>query len=81
MDGDLVRKLLESDADVERIAREAQSAKEAGVDGVPCFIFGNVLAVSGAQDPSYLADAMGRAAVEYAKRAARAGSEAEMPAN
>jgi predicted DsbA family dithiol-disulfide isomerase len=81
MDGDLVRNLLKSDADVERVEREAQAAKEAGVDGVPCFIFGNVLAVSGAQDPSYLADAMGRAAAEYAKRAAGAGSEAEMRAN
>src|SRR6266516_2999646 len=33
MDGDLVRKLLESDADVERIEGEARAAKEAGVDG------------------------------------------------
>jgi len=79
MDGEVVRKLLESDADVERVEREARAAKEAGVDGVPCFIFGNVLAVSGAQDPAYLADAMGRAAAEYAKGAARAVSEAEMP--
>jgi predicted DsbA family dithiol-disulfide isomerase len=66
-----VRKLLESDADVARIEREAQSAKEAGVDGVPCFIFGNVLAVAGAQEPAYLADAIGRAAAEYAKRGDR----------
>ena len=81
MDGDLVRNLLASDADVERIEREAQAAKEAGVDGVPCFIFGNVLAVSGAQDPAYLADAMGRAAAEYAQRAAPAQTEAEVPSN
>ena len=81
MDGEVVRKLLESDADVERVEREARAAKEAGVDGVPCFIFGNVLAVSGAQDPAYLADAMGRAAAEYAKGGARAGSGAEVPSN
>jgi predicted DsbA family dithiol-disulfide isomerase len=68
MDGDLVRKLLASDADVERVSREAQTAKEAGIDGVPCFIFGNVLAVSGAQSPEYLADAITRAAAEYARR-------------
>jgi predicted DsbA family dithiol-disulfide isomerase len=68
MDGDLVRKLLASDADVERVTREAQTAKEAGIDGVPCFIFGNVLAVSGAQSPDYLADAITRAAAEYARR-------------
>jgi predicted DsbA family dithiol-disulfide isomerase len=83
-----VRKLLNSDADVERIEREAQAAKEAGVDGVPCFIFGNLLAVSGAQEPAYLADAMSRAAAEYAQRsagaqieAAGAQTEAEVPSN
>src|ERR1700689_2806838 len=34
MDGDLVRRLLASDADVDRIEGEANSAKEAGIDGV-----------------------------------------------
>jgi predicted DsbA family dithiol-disulfide isomerase len=68
MDATLVRGLIESDADVERVTREAETAKEAGIDGVPCFIFGNVLAVSGAQSPEYLADAMERAAAEYTKR-------------
>jgi predicted DsbA family dithiol-disulfide isomerase len=72
MDGDLVRRLLASDADVERVTREAEQAKEAGIDGVPCFILGGVLAVSGAQDPATLADAMGRAADEVAKRSASA---------
>jgi predicted DsbA family dithiol-disulfide isomerase len=71
LDDDLVRNLLASDADVERVTREAESAKEAGVDGVPCFIFGNVLAVSGAQAPEYLADAIRRAAPEYARRTAQ----------
>jgi predicted DsbA family dithiol-disulfide isomerase len=71
MDGDLVRQLLASDADVARIEQEANSAKEAGIDGVPCFIFGNMLAVSGAQDPAYLADAMGRGAAQYARQRAR----------
>ncbi len=75
MDGDRVRGLLDSDADVERVTREAESAKEAGIDGVPCFIFGNVLAVSGAQSPEYLADAIERAAAEYARRPA--GQQAE----
>src|SRR5438477_7901785 len=69
LDTELVRNLLASDADVERVEQAAQSAKEAGIDGVPCFIFGNVLAVSGAQAPEYLADAIRRASVEYAKRA------------
>jgi predicted DsbA family dithiol-disulfide isomerase len=69
MDADLVRQLLASDADVARVEQEANAAKEAGISGVPCFIFGNVLAVSGAQDPAYLADALARAAQEYARRA------------
>lgn len=70
MDADLTRDLLASDRDVERVTQEAEQAKQAGIDGVPCFIFGGVLAVSGAQDPAYLADAMARAADDAAKRAA-----------
>ena len=68
MDGQRVRQLLESDADAERVEAEANAAKDAGIDGVPYFVFGNVLAVAGAQDPRYLADALGRASVEYARR-------------
>ena len=68
MDAALTRELLASDRDVERVTQEAEQAKEAGIDGVPCFILGGVMAVSGAQDPAYLADAMGRAVQEVAKR-------------
>jgi len=60
MDGDLVRRLLASDADVERIETEVTSAKEAGIDGVPCFIFGSSVIVTGAQSPEYLASAVER---------------------
>jgi predicted DsbA family dithiol-disulfide isomerase len=62
MDGDLVRRLLASDADVDRIENEAESAKEAGIDGVPCFIFGGGVIVTGAQSPEYLASAIQRVA-------------------
>ncbi len=62
---------------VERIERESNAAKEAGVDGVPCFIFANATAVAGAQDPAYLAGAIRRAATEHAKRAAGRDAEAE----
>lgn len=72
MDGDLTREWLASDRDVERVSAEAQQAKVAGIDGVPCFILGGVLAVSGAQDPHYLADAIARAEVEFRKRSAAA---------
>jgi predicted DsbA family dithiol-disulfide isomerase len=74
MDADLTRELLASDRDVDRVTAEANQAKEAGIDGVPCFIFGGVLAVSGAQDPVYLADAMARAQADIERRSALAAS-------
>jgi predicted DsbA family dithiol-disulfide isomerase len=67
MDGDLVRRLLASDADVDRIEGEANSAKEAGIDGVPCFIFGGSVIVTGAQSPEYLASAIERTAGRYTR--------------
>jgi len=72
LDPDLTRDLLASDRDVDLVTQEAEQAKQAGIDGVPCFIFGGVLAVSGAQDPAYLADAMARAAEEVEKRGSAA---------
>jgi predicted DsbA family dithiol-disulfide isomerase len=70
MDAGEVRARLASQQDVERVEREAQSAKEAGIDGVPCFIIGGAIALSGAQPPEYLAAAIERAAGEQAKRVA-----------
>ena len=67
MDGDLVRRLLASDADVDRIESEANSAKEAGIDGVPCFIFGGSVIVTGAQSPEYLAHAIQRTAGRHTR--------------
>jgi predicted DsbA family dithiol-disulfide isomerase len=68
MDGDTVRAKLASDTDVERVQREADAAKEAGIDGVPTYIIGGVLAVTGAQSPEYLAQAITRAAAERERR-------------
>ncbi len=62
LDADEVRAALASDKDVEQIEREAESAKEAGIQGVPCFIFGGKFAVSGAQAPEDLAEAIERVA-------------------
>src|SRR5262245_35782178 len=70
LDPDLVRQRLAGDTDVPRVEREAESAKEAGIEGVPCFIFGGLMAVSGAQAPQYLAQAIERAANEHSKRVA-----------
>ena len=62
LDPEDVRAALDSDKDVAEVEREAQSAKEAGIEGVPMFIFGGKFAVSGAQSPEYLAEAIARAA-------------------
>ena len=70
LDAELVRARLASEQDVERIEKEADTAKDAGIDGVPCFIFGGLVAVQGAQAPEQLAQAIERAANEYAKRVA-----------
>src|SRR5262245_17245851 len=59
-----VRSLLASIAEVAAVEQAAKSAQEAGIDGVPFYVFGGVLAVSGAQGPDYLAGAIERAAQE-----------------
>ncbi len=64
MDRAETERRLASDEDIARVTRQAQSAKEAGIDGVPCFIFGGALAVSGAQSPENLASAIERAAAD-----------------
>jgi len=74
MDAELTRELLASDRDVDLVTQEAEQAKRAGIDGVPCFIFGGALAVSGAQEPAYLADAMARAVDEVEKRGSAAAA-------
>jgi predicted DsbA family dithiol-disulfide isomerase len=62
LDAEDVRAALLSDQDVAEVENEAQSAKAAGIEGVPCFIFGGKFAVSGAQSPEYLAEAIDRVA-------------------
>jgi predicted DsbA family dithiol-disulfide isomerase len=70
LDGDHVRVLLADDTDVPRVEQAAKSAQEAGIEGVPFFIFGGVLAVSGAQAPDYLASAIERGRDERRRRLA-----------
>ena len=59
--------LFRSDAEVDRIEGDANAAKEAGIDGVPCFIFGGSVIVTGAQSPEYLASAIERTAGRQAR--------------
>jgi len=62
LDAEAIRNALASDRDVAEIEREALSAKEAGIEGVPCFIFDGKFAISGAQAPEHLAEAIARVA-------------------
>ena len=62
LDADDIREALASNKDVAEVEREALSAKEAGIEGVPCFIFAGKFAVSGAQAPEYLAEAIAQIA-------------------
>jgi predicted DsbA family dithiol-disulfide isomerase len=64
LDAAEVRGWLDGDKDVADIEQEAQSAKEAGIEGVPCYILDGKFAISGAQAPEYLAQAIARAATE-----------------
>jgi len=63
MHPDKTREMLASDADVEKVESMANSAKDAGIDGVPTFILGGVAAVTGAQSPEVLANAIEQIAV------------------
>jgi predicted DsbA family dithiol-disulfide isomerase len=57
-----VRADLASGKDIAEVGQEAQNAKDAGIQGVPAFIFGGKFAVNGAQAPEYLAQAIAKAA-------------------
>jgi predicted DsbA family dithiol-disulfide isomerase len=58
MDADKTRDLLASDTDVDTVEKAAASAKDSGIDGVPTYILGGVAALTGAQPPEVLADAI-----------------------
>lgn len=62
MDGAVVARLLQSDADKATIREEIDTANRIGVRGVPCYIIDQKYAVMGAQTPDVLADAIRQAA-------------------
>jgi predicted DsbA family dithiol-disulfide isomerase len=64
LNADEVRTRLASDHDVDAVEAQAKAAQEAGINGVPFFILGGRLAISGAQEPGHLAEAIMRAAAE-----------------
>lgn len=58
MDPELVRQLLPSGAEEAGVVGEIAQAKQLGITGVPCFIFNQKFAVSGAQEPENLVEAI-----------------------
>ncbi len=62
LDRDEALKFLESGELADRVRREIETAQELGIQGVPFFIFGGRYAVSGAEAPEVIADAMDKAA-------------------
>jgi predicted DsbA family dithiol-disulfide isomerase len=70
LDEATVRADLATDKDEALIEQSAQSAKEAGIDGVPTFIFAGKYAISGAQEPEALAKVIRQMAEEQNKTAA-----------
>lgn len=61
LDPEEVRRDLASERDVAEVEAEAARANQAGINGVPFFIFGNRIRVSGAQSPEILASAIDEA--------------------
>jgi predicted DsbA family dithiol-disulfide isomerase len=58
MDEAIVTTLLPTDAEEAGVIGEIAQAKQLGINGVPCFIIDQKYAVSGAQTPDILADAI-----------------------
>jgi predicted DsbA family dithiol-disulfide isomerase len=69
LDRDEVRGWLASERDIEAVESQARAAQEAGINGVPFFILGGRYAISGAQDPQQLAEAIARADAEVGQPA------------
>jgi predicted DsbA family dithiol-disulfide isomerase len=63
------RAALASDKDIAEVEREAEAAKESGIQGVPMFIFDGRFAISGAQAPETIAEAIERASQQSADAA------------
>ena len=67
LDPEDVRAALDSDKDIAEIEREVNAAKEAGIQGVPCFILDGKYAISGAQEPEALAQAIQQVSAQAAE--------------
>jgi predicted DsbA family dithiol-disulfide isomerase len=64
MDRELVEELLLSDADREKVEHEDTMARKIGINGVPTYLVGGKVLVTGAQDAEHLAHVIDRVAAE-----------------
>ncbi len=67
LDGDDVRRHLSEPATRQAVSQADAQARQMGISGVPFFIFNQKVALSGAQDPETLLQAMQQAVQEAAK--------------
>ena len=67
LDPEDVRAALDSDRDIAEVDAEVEAAKEAGIQGVPCFILDGKYAISGAQEPEALAAAIQQVSAQAAE--------------
>jgi predicted DsbA family dithiol-disulfide isomerase len=70
LDANDVRAALATDRDEAEIENEVQQAKDAGIQGVPFFILAGKYGISGAQDPTALAQAIRQVADEQPQASA-----------
>ncbi len=73
MDGDVTRRLLESDADIQDVRERDASARDRGVSGVPCFVIANHYVVQGAQDTAMWEKVISELSDAHEKGADKAG--------
>ena len=64
LDRELVEELLNSDADCEKVEHEDTMARKIGINGVPTYLVGGAVLVTGAQDAEHLAHVIDRVATE-----------------
>jgi predicted DsbA family dithiol-disulfide isomerase len=72
VDGAMLREFYDTEADIETVQEEIAMAGRLGIRGVPFFIFGGTHAVSGAESPETLANALDQAIAARAEAAAHA---------
>ncbi|MBI1212316.1 MAG: thioredoxin domain-containing protein [Alphaproteobacteria bacterium] len=72
MDAELVEELLNSDADREKVEHEDSMARKIGINGVPTYLVGGKVLVTGAQDAEHLVHVIDRVAAELEPAQARA---------